>query len=58
VAISSGEHLKIGLEDSIWISKGRLAENNAQMVAKTARIGIEIGREIAILEETRKLLGL
>jgi 3-keto-5-aminohexanoate cleavage enzyme len=58
VSISSGGHARTGLEDCIWISKGVLAESNAQMVAKIARMGTEIGREIATPEEARRLLGL
>jgi 3-keto-5-aminohexanoate cleavage enzyme len=58
VAISAGGHVRTGLEDCIWISKGVKAESNAQMVAKIARMAEDIGREIAAPAEARKILGL
>ena len=38
--------------------EGVLAENNAQFVARMARIGRELGREAATPEEARRILGL
>ena len=58
VAISAGGHVRTGLEDCIWISKGVLAESNAQMVAKIARMAEDIGRETATPAEARKMLSL
>jgi 3-keto-5-aminohexanoate cleavage enzyme len=58
VAIAAGGSVRTGLEDCIWISKGVLAESNAQMVAKIARMSEEIGREVATPAEARKILSL
>lgn len=57
-AVSMGGNIRVGLEDSIWISRGKLAESNAQQVTK-ARILIEnLGLEIATPDEAREMLSL
>lgn len=57
-AVSMGGNIRVGLEDSIWISRGKLAESNAQQVSK-ARILIEnLGLEIATPDEARDMLAL
>ena len=53
-----GGNARVGFEDNIYISKGKLAESNAQLVAKIVRIAKEIGREIASPNEARELLGI
>jgi uncharacterized protein (DUF849 family) len=53
-----GGNVRVGLEDSLWIGKGRLAQANAEQVAKIRRILEELGLEIATPEETRKILRL
>jgi 3-keto-5-aminohexanoate cleavage enzyme len=58
VAIACGGHVRVGLEDCIRISKGVLAENNAQMVAKMKHISELLGREVATPAEARKILSL
>jgi 3-keto-5-aminohexanoate cleavage enzyme len=58
VAIANGGHVRVGLEDSVYISKGEVAESNAQMVGKIARFANEMGREIANSDDARKILHL
>lgn len=58
VAIACGGNVRVGLEDSVHISKGILAESNAQLVQKVARISKEMGRDIATPDEARKILML
>ena len=53
-----GGNVRVGLEDSLYIGRGRLAENSAQQVAKIRRIVEELGFEIATPEEARTILGL
>ena len=48
----------LGLEDSIYLEKGRLAESNAQQVEKIARILRELSLEPATPDEAREILGL
>src|SRR5947209_15910362 len=60
VALSylSGGHVRVGLEDGVQISKGVLAESNAQMVEKARDIVEKLGGQIATPAEAREMLGL
>lgn len=53
-----GGHVRVGMEDNLYISRGVMAENNAQFVEKIVRIAGEIGRPIATPDEARDILGL
>lgn len=57
-AIACGGNIRVGMEDGIYISKGKLAESNAQMVEKIARIAGEMNREIATPDDARRILAL
>lgn len=57
-AIIDGGHVRVGLEDNTYISKGVLTESNAQLVEKVVRLAKEFGREIATPAEAREILGL
>lgn len=58
LAIALGGHVRIGFEDNIFYSKGVLAESNAQLAARIARISREFGREVATPDEARAILGI
>lgn len=58
LSIAMGGHVRVGLEDNVYISKGVLATSNAQLVEKAVRIAEEIGREIATPQEARETLKL
>ena len=53
-----GGHARVGLEDSLYISKGVLARSSAEQVKKIAAIAREMGLELASPDEARKILGL
>lgn len=53
-----GGHVRVGLEDSLFIERGVLAASNAEQVAKIVRILREMGREPATPGEARAMLGL
>ncbi len=53
-----GGNVRVGLEDSVYISKGVKAESNAQQVRKIRRILEELSFEIATPAEAREMLGL
>jgi uncharacterized protein (DUF849 family) len=53
-----GGNVRVGLEDSLYISKGKLAETNADQVAKIVRILHELGLETASPSEARQRLAL
>jgi 3-keto-5-aminohexanoate cleavage enzyme len=57
-SILLGGHARVGFEDNPYYSKGVLAKSNAELVARVARIGRDLGREIASPDETRELLGI
>jgi len=57
-SILLGGHLRVGFEDNIYYKKGQLAESNAQLVARAARIGRELGCEIASPAEARQMLNI
>ena len=53
-----GGNVRVGLEDSLFITKGELAQSNAEQVRKIRTILEALGREIATPEEARRLLRL
>jgi uncharacterized protein (DUF849 family) len=53
-----GGNVRVGLEDSIYLEKGVLAQSNADQVAKIVRILRELSLEPATPDEARALLGL
>ena len=57
-AIIDGGHVRVGLEDNVYISKGVLAKSNGELVEKVVRLAKELGREIATPAEARVILGL
>ena len=58
MALILGGHVRVGLEDNLYLGKGTLAKNNAQLVEKMARIMGELDLEPATPQEARELLGL
>lgn len=57
-AIGLGGHVRTGFEDVLHYGPGRPAVDNAELVARVARLGAELGRPVATAEEARALLGL
>lgn len=53
-----GGNVRVGLEDSLSIARGKLAISNAEQVEKAKRILNEMGLEAATSEEAREMLGL
>lgn len=58
VAAQLGGNVRVGLEDSLFIERGKLASSNAEQVAKVRRILEDQGQEIASPDEAREMLGL
>jgi len=58
MAVSMGGNVRVGLEDSLWIGPGKLAESNAQQVTNVRRIIEGLGMEAATPDEAREILGL
>ncbi len=53
-----GGNVRVGLEDSLLIGRGKLATNNAEQVTKIRTILEELGYEIASPAEARQMLRL
>ena len=51
-------HVRVGLEDSLWIGKGELATSNAQQVTKVRAMLGELGLDVATPDEAREMLKL
>lgn len=57
-ASQMGGNVRVGLEDSLLITRGKLAESNAQQVQKIRRIVEDLGSEVATPDEAREILAL
>ena len=56
--LALGGHVRVGMEDNIYYSKGVLAKSNVDFIERTKRIAAEIDKQIATPDESRKILGL
>src|SRR3712207_382838 len=54
----AGGHVRVGLEDAIYLDRGALAPSNAAMVEKARRIVESLGGQIASAQEAREMLAL
>ena len=57
-AAAMGGNVRVGLEDSLFIGRGKLAASNAEQVTKIRRVLEDLGHEIATPEEARETLDL
>ena len=57
-AFLMGGNARVGLEDNLYLEKGKMAKSNAEQVEKIIRIGRELGVEPASPAEARQILGL
>ena len=57
-AVMMGGNVRVGLEDSLFIGRGKLATSNAEQVAKVRRLIEELGYQVATPKEARETLGL
>jgi uncharacterized protein (DUF849 family) len=52
-----GGHIRVGLEDNIYLGRGQLAPSNAALVEKAAKIVEILGDHVATPAEARRMLG-
>lgn len=57
-AVLLGGHVRVGLEDNVYLEKGVLAPDNAALVAKAVRIVKDLGGTIATPRQARAILAL
>jgi uncharacterized protein (DUF849 family) len=55
---AQGSNVRVGLEDSLWIAPGELAESNADQVRKIRQVLEGMSLEIASPDEARQMLAL
>jgi uncharacterized protein (DUF849 family) len=53
-----GGHVRVGMEDNAFISKGQFAQSNAQQVRKVRRMVEDMGPAIATPAQARAILGI
>ena len=53
-----GGHVRVGLEDNLWASKGRLAQSNAEQVTAIKGVIESLGFSVATPDEAREIMGL
>lgn len=58
VALRMGGHVRVGLEDNLFVSKGVLARGSHELVALAVEAAARAGREPARPAEARSLLGI
>lgn len=58
MSAAMGANVRVGLEDSLWLGKGKLAESNAAQVQAARQIIEGLGRQIATADEARAILEL
>jgi uncharacterized protein (DUF849 family) len=58
VGAQMGGNVRVGLEDSLYLGRGQLAESNADQVKKIRRILEELSLDVATPAETRQMLAL
>jgi uncharacterized protein (DUF849 family) len=52
-----GGHVRVGMEDNVYLSKGKLTPSNAALCEKAVRILHDLGAELATAREARQILG-
>jgi 3-keto-5-aminohexanoate cleavage enzyme len=57
-AIAMGGNVRVGLEDNFYIEEGRMAKSNGELVEKAAGMVRDLGRDVASIEESRRILCL
>jgi uncharacterized protein (DUF849 family) len=58
IGATMGGHVRVGLEDNLYIARGQLAKSNAEQVKMVREIVESVGRSAATPDEARAMLGL
>ncbi len=57
-AVLLGGHVRVGFEDNVYLKKGVLAKSNAELVSHAARIIRSLNKDVASVEDAKKILSL
>ena len=58
IGAATGSHVRVGLEDSLWIAHGQLAQSNVEQVTRIRTILEALNLEVATPDEARRILQL
>lgn len=58
IGLALGGNARAGLEDTLYLERGRLAEGSTPLVERTARLAVDLGQKVATVEQTADCLGL
>ncbi|MGJ7546291.1 3-keto-5-aminohexanoate cleavage protein [Variovorax sp. LT1R16] len=58
LSVAMGGNVRVGLEDSLWLGRGKLAESNAAQVLQARQLIESLGHEVATPDEAREILQL
>jgi 3-keto-5-aminohexanoate cleavage enzyme len=58
LALKKGGHVRVGMEDNIYLKKGVLAQSNADLVAKVVEMARRLGRPVADSQTAKQILQL
>lgn len=58
IGLALGGNCRAGLEDTLYVRKGELAQTNAVLVERARRLALDLDRPIATVDDARTLLGL
>lgn len=58
LAAAMGGHVRVGLEDNLYISRGKLAPGNAVLVERAVKLVEQLGANVASPASARRILGL
>ena len=58
MALKKGGHVRVGMEDNLYLEKGQMAKSNAELVAKASQMAKKLGRSIASPKMAREILHL
>lgn len=56
MTITLGGHVRVGLEDNLFLTGERIAEGSAEFVKRVVRLSAQLNREVATVQEAKKLL--
>lgn len=57
-ALLIGAHVRVGMEDNVYLGHGQKADSNAQLVEKVIRMANDLGRPVATCAQAREMMGL
>lgn len=58
MGILLGGHIRVGFEDNLYLKKGILAKSNAEMVSMAVDLATRLGRDVASVDQARKILDI